>query len=73
MVELSEKKYAVDSLTRLYEEERIYYPQVIVRKRAYKGDLASLIRAIQMGIPMPMIFVNKYAGNKEIALSVNEK
>lgn len=59
IVELSEKKFTVESLTRLYEEERIYYPQVIVRKMAYKGDLASLIRAIQLGIPMPMIFASE--------------
>ena len=61
IVGLSERKFSVESLTRLYEEERIHFPQLSKERTGIsdKEIVSELLEAIQDGIPMPVIYVSE--------------
>lgn len=51
-----ERKFALDFLCRMYQEGRLYFPHP---GHNHPITAASLIRAIQIGIPMPVIYASE--------------
>lgn len=55
IIELSEKNFSVENLMKLFEDNRVHFPQEPEIKKPYSENLARLVRAVEIGIPMPVI------------------
>lgn len=53
-----ERKYALDYLFRMYQEGRLYFPRTELMTDN-PSIAAKLLKAIQIGIPMPVIYVSE--------------
>lgn len=76
IVELSEKKFAVENLVRLYEGGRIHFPQVPGRKvRVSSGKkiVSELLKVIQIGIPMPIIYASELQNGDLLILESTDR
>lgn len=57
-VEIYERKFALDFLYRMYQEGRLSFPQT-ENTSTNPVIVSNLIRAIQIGIPMPVIYASE--------------
>ncbi len=75
IVGLSERKFSVESLTRLYEEERIHFPQLSKERTGIsdKEIVSELLEAIQDGIPMPVIYVSELQNGDFLILESKDR
>lgn len=73
---MSEKKFAVENIMRLYEGGRIHFPQVPGRKvRVSSGKkiVSELLKVIQIGIPMPVIYVSELKNGDFLILESEDR
>lgn len=75
IVELSEKKFSVEKLIYLYEQGRIHFPQVpnVTAATLGKKTVSGLLRAIQIGIPMPIIYASELQNGDLLVLESEDR
>lgn len=71
-VEIYEKKFSLENLNWMYQEGRLHFPQS-KELRKYPDTVAHLIEAIQIGIPMPVIYASELQNGDFLILESKER
>ncbi|MCM1174278.1 MAG: hypothetical protein NC341_04415 [Blautia sp.] len=70
-VEIYEKKFSLEDLNWMYQEGRLRFPRA-KNSRKYQNTVSRLIDAIQVGIPMPVIYVSELQNGDFLILESKE-
>lgn len=73
IIELSEKRIMVENIMHLYEDGRIHFPQESGLQKYNRETVSGLVRAIQVGIPMPVIYVSELQNGDFLVLESEER
>ncbi len=70
-VEIYEKNFSLENLNWMYQEGRLHFPHP-KKASKYQDTVAHLIDAIQIGIPMPVIYVSELQNGDFLILESKE-
>lgn len=73
IIELSEKNFSVENLMKLFEDNRVHFPQEPEIKKPYSENLARLVGAVEIGIPMPVILASELQNGDFLILETGDQ
>lgn len=71
-VEIYEKKFSLENLNWMYQEGRLHFPH-LRKLNKYQDTVPHLIDAIQIGIPMPVIYASELQNGDYLILESKER